>query len=189
MRGKSIAWVLGSILAGRIYSLVFGSRNFTSPPSAQRNPQVLLDISALRVRSKGQLLVPASQPLSTTVPTYQWDRWTRLCRMGIPVIPVDAGCPAVVPPSDGIDSLILEQPESLVSIPLHPCGVKPSGNQYTAHSNARHAVGFFQILPDEVLATVLEYLDATQLGLLGSCCKFLYAFSRSDDLWKTLFIE
>jgi hypothetical protein len=44
-------------------------------------------------------------------------------------------------------------------------------------------------LPDEVVATVLEYLDAPQLDLLGSCCKFLYAFCRSEDLWKALFIE
>ena len=110
--------------------------------------------------------------------------------MGSPVIPVKAACSsAVAPPSGGIESMALEQPESLVSIPLHPFGVKPYGNQYTAGSNARHAVGFFQILPDEVLSTVLEYLDAPQLGLLGSCCKFLYAFCRSEDIWKTLFIE
>jgi hypothetical protein len=44
-------------------------------------------------------------------------------------------------------------------------------------------------LPDEVVATVLEYLDALQLDLLGSCCKFLYALCRSEDLWKALFIE
>lgn len=96
---------------------------------------------------------------------------------------------AVTPPSGGLDSLALGEPESLVSIPLHPLGVKPSGNQYTAPSNARHAVGFFQILPDEVLATCLEYLDVPQLRVLGSSCKFLYAFCRSEDLWKTLFIE
>lgn len=111
--------------------------------------------------------------------------------MGLPVLPVEAAYPAAVtPPSGGVvESMALEQPESLVSIPLHPLGVKPSGNQYTAGSNARHAVGFFQILPDEVLATVLEYLDAHKLALLGSCCKFLYAFCRSEDLWKALFIE
>jgi hypothetical protein len=110
--------------------------------------------------------------------------------MGLPVIPVQAGYPAGdIPPSGALDSLALEHTESLVSIPQHPLGVKPSGNQYTASSNARHAVGFFQILPDEILTTVLEYLDAVQLELLGSCCKFLYAFCRSEDLWKILFIE
>lgn len=114
--------------------------------------------------------------------------------MAIPVIPVEPALLAVLPPSDGLDvfdslEVVHDQSDSLVSIPLHPLGVKPSGNQYTAHSNARYAAGFFQILPDEVLATVLEYLDASQLSLLSSSCKFLYAFCRSDDLWKALFIE
>lgn len=79
--------------------------------------------------------------------------------------------------------------ESSVSIPLHPLGVKPSGNQYTATSNARHAIGVFQLLPDEVVAILLESFDAELLSLLGSTCKFLYAFCRSEEFWKPLFIE
>jgi hypothetical protein len=150
--------------------------------AAQRLPARL----PLRVPSEGQLLfglsLTASFPLQSLPANSDC-----AAAMGLPVIPGRSA--AVVPPSGGIDSLALEQPESLVSIPLHPLGVKPSGNQYTAPSNARHATGFFQILPDEVVATVLEYLDAPQLDLLGSCCKFLYAFCRSEDLWKALFIE
>ncbi|RDW74017.1 hypothetical protein BP5796_07459 [Coleophoma crateriformis] len=91
-------------------------------------------------------------------------------------------------PRGGIESLVLEE-ESSVAIPLHPLGVKPLGNQYTATSNARHATGPFQILPDEMLAIFLEYLDSRDLQLLGSTCKSLFAFCRSDDLWKALFIE
>lgn len=79
--------------------------------------------------------------------------------------------------------------ESSVSIPPHPLGVKPSGNQYTATSNARYAIGVFQILPDEVVAILLESLNPDLLGLLGSTCKFLYAFCRSEEFWKPLFIE
>ncbi|KAG4029708.1 hypothetical protein MFRU_014g00130 [Monilinia fructicola] len=82
-----------------------------------------------------------------------------------------------------------ELEESSVSIPSHPLGVKPSGNQYTATSNARYATGRFQILPDEVLAILLESLDPELLGLLGATCKFLYAFCRSEEFWKPLFIE
>lgn len=91
----------------------------------------------------------------------------------------------------GIESLALEEESSssAVAIPLHPLGVKPSGNQYTATSNARHATGTFQILPDEMLAIFLEYLESADLQLLGSTCKSLFAFCRSDDLWKALFIE
>lgn len=87
------------------------------------------------------------------------------------------------------EPLALAFEESPLSIPLHPLGVKPSGNQYTATSNARHRIGHFQMLPDEIMAVFLEYLDSHKLRLLGSTCKFLYAFSRSEDLWKALFVE
>ena len=115
------------------------------------------------------------------------------------VIPADFADAAVtdIRPSGGIESLAVQQsvveedPEesSSLSIPLHPLGVKPAGNAYTATSNARHAMKCFQILPDEVLALFLEYLESEDLRMLGATCKFLYAFCRSDDLWKALFIE
>lgn len=90
----------------------------------------------------------------------------------------------------GIDSLVVEEIQEESSlVPLHPLGLKPAGNQYTATSNARHRIGDYQVLPDEVLAITLEYLNSVELRLLGSTCKFLYAFCRSDDLWKILFIE
>jgi hypothetical protein len=76
-----------------------------------------------------------------------------------------------------------------VSIPPHPLGVKPSGNRYTAPHDSRTSIGLFQILPDETLSIVLDYLDSNSLRNLGSCCKALYAFSRFDDLWKSIFVE
>ena len=113
------------------------------------------------------------------------------------ILPADDGSSRALDfrPSGGNDvvesteSELLAIEESSVSIPLHPLGVKPAGNQYTATSNARHRVGSFQIWPDEILALFLEYLDSQELRLLGSTCKFLYAFGRTEDLWKTLFIE
>jgi hypothetical protein len=90
---------------------------------------------------------------------------------------------------ESVDSEPLAAEESPFSIPLHPLGLKPSGNQYTATSNGRHRVGRFQILPDEILAIFLECLDSQGLRLLGSTCKFLYAFCRTEDLWKALFVE
>jgi hypothetical protein len=111
------------------------------------------------------------------------------------VIPADSGYPAAVnvQPSGGFESLSVPEmvvaEESPTSIPHHPLGVKPSGNQYTATSNAKRLIGPFQILPDEILAIFLEYLDSSQLRLLGSTCKFLHACCTSDDLWKALFIE
>lgn len=41
----------------------------------------------------------------------------------------------------------------------------------------------------EVLSQLLEYLDQKSLRQLGYASKFFYAFSLSEDLWKTLFLE
>ncbi|KAL0938935.1 F-box and domain-containing protein [Colletotrichum truncatum] len=76
------------------------------------------------------------------------------------------------------------------SIPTHPLGVKPLGNQYLSdRPNARKHIGVFKILPDEALMLLLEYLDQKSLRILGYASKFLYAFCHSDDSWKALFLE
>lgn len=81
-----------------------------------------------------------------------------------------------------------EQCDSL-TVPLHPLNIKPAGNAYTATENIKLAAGSFALLPDELLIQVLEYLEAASLRRLGAACKALYAFSRLEDLWKTLCIE
>jgi hypothetical protein len=90
--------------------------------------------------------------------------------------------------ASGVNATV-EPDEIFTSIPPHPLGIKPAGNQFTASSNDREAIGRFQILPDEALIILLEYLDSSALTRLGSTCKALFAFCHSDDLWKTLFIE
>ncbi|WDK14263.1 F-box domain-containing protein [Colletotrichum graminicola] len=76
------------------------------------------------------------------------------------------------------------------SIPTHPLGVKPLGNQYLSdRPNARMHIGYFKTMPDEALMMLLDYLDQELLRNLGSSCKFFYAFCRSDDLWKSLFLQ
>ena len=82
-----------------------------------------------------------------------------------------------------------EEGDSEAVIPPHPLGIKPSGNAYTASRNIRPAIGSLAILPDELIIQLLEYLDARELVSLGSTCKALYAFGRSEDLWKALFIQ
>ena len=82
----------------------------------------------------------------------------------------------------------LESSDSL-TVPPHPLGIKPTGNMYTATENIKPAAGFFMRLPDELIIQVLESLDAASLQCLGCTCKALYAFSRFEDLWKTLCIE
>lgn len=78
--------------------------------------------------------------------------------------------------------------DSLVTVPIHPLGVRPAGNAYTSTGNLKSAAGFFSYLPDELLVSILEFLDPKALLDLGSTCRALYAFSRYEDLWKTLFI-
>ncbi|RSM17000.1 hypothetical protein CDV31_004204 [Fusarium ambrosium] len=76
------------------------------------------------------------------------------------------------------------------SIPLHPLGLKPLGNQYLfTGRNARRSVGAWGFLPDEVIMLVLEHFDASALLKLGHTCKFFYAFCHSDELWKPLFLQ
>ena len=76
-----------------------------------------------------------------------------------------------------------------LTVPLHPLRIKPAGNAYTATENIKLAAGIFLRLPDELIIQVLESLDAASLKWLGCTCKALYAFSRLEDLWKTLCIE
>lgn len=79
--------------------------------------------------------------------------------------------------------------DASATVPPHPLDIKPSGNAYTATKNIKDHAGLFRRLPDELLMQLLEVLNAADLVRLGSTCKALYAFCRSDDLWKTLFIE
>ncbi|KAF2146700.1 uncharacterized protein K452DRAFT_282884 [Aplosporella prunicola CBS 121167] len=79
--------------------------------------------------------------------------------------------------------------EEPAAIPPHPLGVKPSGNALTADINLKASCGHFAALSDELLAQFLEFLDAPSLMRLGGTCKALFAFTRSDDLWRALFIE
>ena len=73
-------------------------------------------------------------------------------------------------------------------VPHHPLHIKPSGNLYAASVNIKDKAGDLSFLPDEVLIQILEVLDSHSLCNIGQTCKALYAFSRLEDIWKTLFI-
>ena len=76
------------------------------------------------------------------------------------------------------------------SIPIHPLGLKTLGNQYFASGSiARKSLGNLGRLPDEMILHFLECLDPHSLDVLALTCRFLYAFSRLDELWKPLFLE
>ncbi|KAI3329261.1 Clavaminate synthase-like protein [Xylariaceae sp. AK1471] len=90
--------------------------------------------------------------------------------------------------SEGLS--VIDSGTVIDSIPIHPMGIKPLGNQYFAHGpNARQSTGIIGQLPDEMILHLFEYLDATSLMKLASTCRFLYAFGQLDDLWKALFLE
>jgi len=80
-------------------------------------------------------------------------------------------------------------PDESATIWSHPLGIRPSGNAFTATTNLKSAIGTFALLPDELLSQFLEYLDARDLLRLGATCRALHAFTRSEELWKALFIE
>jgi hypothetical protein len=71
----------------------------------------------------------------------------------------------------------------------HPLGVRPSGNALTANVNAKDCCGSFARLPDELLILFLETLQVPHLLRLGSTCRALHAFTRSEEIWRTLFVE
>ncbi|KOS18820.1 F-box protein [Escovopsis weberi] len=76
------------------------------------------------------------------------------------------------------------------SIPTHPLGLKPLGNQYfTRAPIARRCTGSWGALPDEILSVVLDHFGTDDLLRLGSTCKFFYAFCHSDELWKSLYLR
>ena len=70
----------------------------------------------------------------------------------------------------------------------HPLGVRPSGNALTAGINLKVASGLFTILPDELLMQLLESFEARDLLYLGGTCRALHAFTRSEELWRALFV-
>lgn len=88
----------------------------------------------------------------------------------------------------GNGRLVKPTEEGFLAVPLHPLGIKPAGNAFTASSNIKSAAGFFSILPDETILQAVEFLQAAALLRLGATCKALYAFCHFDELWKALYI-
>lgn len=79
--------------------------------------------------------------------------------------------------------------EGAAFVRRHPLGVRPSGNALTSNANLKYAAGNFALLPDELLASLLETLRPRDLLKLGGTCRALHAFTRNEELWRTLFVE
>ena len=76
-----------------------------------------------------------------------------------------------------------------ITVASHPLGIKPLGNAYKAEENIKIAAGRLLLLPDEIVSQIMDFLDACSLKSIGLTCKFLYAFSRSEDLWKSICLQ
>lgn len=98
-----------------------------------------------------------------------------------------------LPPARKRAKLVVAPAESDIEtadqVRRHPLGVRPSGNAYTATSNAKHSAGSFRALPDELLSQILECLDAIDILKLGATCRIWHAFTRNEELWRGLFVE
>jgi hypothetical protein len=90
---------------------------------------------------------------------------------------------------DPLEARVTETSDDSTLVRRHPLGVRPSGNALTATVNLKHGCGGFRLLPDELLAQILEILDAHALLRLGGTCRALHAFTRNEELWRALFVE
>jgi hypothetical protein len=106
----------------------------------------------------------------------------------VPKLPVRTETAVTVSRHTEVQSHLDSQLAPLDAIPCHPLGVKPSGNGLIAEWNLRTAAGKLATLPDDLILLLLEHLDSSSLRRFGATCKALYAFTRSEDLWKRLFI-
>lgn len=88
------------------------------------------------------------------------------------------------------DSSAVEAALEAQSIPTHPLGVKPLGNQYLHDGpRARGSIGSWAPLPDEIIMLLMEILDKPSLTHLGATCKFMFAVCHSEEIWKALFLR
>ncbi|KAK9241438.1 hypothetical protein V1525DRAFT_317281, partial [Lipomyces kononenkoae] len=80
----------------------------------------------------------------------------------------------------------------------HPLGIKPFGNLILSDNEKPCAssvqirekfLGYFALLPDELILSVLQKLRATELRRLGYSSRIFSAFASQDDLWKLLFVS
>ncbi|CAR30549.1 KLTH0H12562p [Lachancea thermotolerans CBS 6340] len=80
--------------------------------------------------------------------------------------------------------------------PIHPLGVKPSGNIYL-HNNLKELdlsrkrqLGHLAALSEEILALALSFIDSpSDLVSLGHSSRVLYAYTYNEELWRKLYID
>ena len=72
----------------------------------------------------------------------------------------------------------------------HPLGVQPMGNIYwddqgpANFAALRRGLGHLAYFSDEEMLTLLSYLSAETLSILGAVSRAFYVFTREDSLWR-----
>lgn len=95
-----------------------------------------------------------------------------------------------MPPNGALPDELAEEESNHHDIARrHPLGVRPSGNALTADQNSSRYMGLFGRLPDALVLTVLEYLDASSLVHIGGTCRALFAYSTFDQLWRDIVVN
>ena len=84
---------------------------------------------------------------------------------------------------------LLDAKDDATLVRRHPLGVRPSGNALTSNVNLKHSAGHFAALPDELIAQILDIFQPRDLLRLGGTCRALHAFTRNEEVWRTLFVE
>ncbi|CUS21020.1 LAQU0S02e03928g1_1 [Lachancea quebecensis] len=80
--------------------------------------------------------------------------------------------------------------------PIHPLGVKPSGNIYLHNdlkeldASRKRQLGTLRALSEEVLARVLSFVDSpNDLLNLGHASRVLYAYTYNEELWRKMYVD
>jgi hypothetical protein len=96
---------------------------------------------------------------------------------------------AILDESRDIDEGATDELGAEVGIQPHQLGVRPSGNALTADEDLRSHAGLFSRIPDDLIISLLEWLDENALLSLGSTCRALYAYTTFDQLWREIAIS
>ncbi|RMZ92723.1 hypothetical protein DV736_g18, partial [Chaetothyriales sp. CBS 134916] len=84
------------------------------------------------------------------------------------------------------DQVLNDQSDKSIRMLRHPLGVRPSGNALTSKHTLHDAMGSWGRLPDEMILSLLEWLDVGGLISLGNTCRAFFAYTAYDQLWREL---
>ncbi|QLQ82535.1 hypothetical protein HG537_0H02970 [Torulaspora globosa] len=80
--------------------------------------------------------------------------------------------------------------------PIHPLGVKPSGNallfsnREVAENSRKRLLGNLVKLPEHLLVEILSYIaQPNDLKNLGHSSRILYAYCYNDEYWRNLYMR